>query len=349
MRVAMYYNNRDVRVEEIPVPEIGKGELLVKVIASGVCGSDVMEWYRIKKAPRVLGHEITGEIVEIGKGVKDYKIGDRVFVSHHVPCNTCHYCLNGHHTACETLHKTNYDPGGFSEYIRVPEINVERGVYLLPDEISFEDGTFIEPLACVVRGQRLAGLKPGQDVLIIGSGISGLLHIKLARALGAGRIIATDINEYRLNVARRYGADTVINARDNVRERLLQSNGGRLAELIIVCAGSIQAVNQSLECVDKGGTILFFAVPEPKVRPQIPINDFWRNEIILMTSYGASPIDIEMAINLMCNKRVSLNEMITHRLSLNEAGLGFKLVAEAKESIKVIIEPHSHLHCLCIS
>ena len=194
MRVAMYYNNRDVRLEEQPKPEIGPGEIMVKVIASGICGSDVLEWYRIKKAPKVLGHEITGEIVEVGEGVENCRIGDRVFVSHHVPCNTCHYCLNGYHTACETLHTTNYDPGVFAEYIRVPKINVDRGLFILPDEVSFEDGVFIEPLACVVRGQRVAQLRQAQSVLILGSGISGLLHILLARAVGAGRIIATDIS-----------------------------------------------------------------------------------------------------------------------------------------------------------
>ncbi|MDP3049711.1 MAG: alcohol dehydrogenase catalytic domain-containing protein, partial [Thermodesulfovibrionales bacterium] len=207
MRVAMYYRNNDVRIEEMPVPKIGKGEVLVKVMASGICGSDVMEWYRIKKAPRVLGHEITGDIVELGSKFKtqnsklktpNFQIGDRVFVSHHVPCNTCRYCLSGYHTACETLHKTNYDPGGFAEYLRVPEINVKNGVYILPENMSYEEGTFIEPLACILRGQRVANLKPGQSVLVIGSGISGLLHINLAKDAGAERIIATDVNEYRL-------------------------------------------------------------------------------------------------------------------------------------------------------
>ena len=203
MRVAMYYNNRDVRLEEVPTPRIGPGELLVKVLASGICGSDVMEWYRIKKAPRVLGHEIAGQIAEVGEGVKNYRVGDRVFVSHHVPCNTCHYCLNGHHTVCDTLRSTNFDPGGFAEYIRIPKINVDRGVFILPEEVSFEDGVFVEPLACVLRGQRLAHLSAGQTVFVIGSGISGLLHIALARASGAGRIIASDINEYRLKAAKK--------------------------------------------------------------------------------------------------------------------------------------------------
>jgi len=339
MKVAMYYRNNDVRVEEMPVPKIGKGELLVKVMASGICGSDVMEWYRIKKAPRVLGHEITGEIVEVGEGAKNYKKGERVFVSHHVPCNTCRYCVSGYHTACETLHKTNYDPGGFAEYLRVPEINVKSGVYVLPENMSYEEGTFIEPLACVLRGQRVANLKAGQSVLVMGSGISGLLHINLAKALGAGKIIATDINEYRLNAAKKFGADNVINAKEDVPKRIKELNGGRLADCVIVCTGAMPAIEQALQSVDKGGTILFFAVPEPGVNISVPINDFWRNEIKMVTSYGAAPSDLETALEFIKAGRVNVKDMITHKLPISEAQLGFKLVAEGKESIKVIIEP----------
>lgn len=339
MRVAMYYNNRDVRLEEIPTPKIGPGELLVKVIASGICGSDVMEWYRIKKAPLVLGHEIAGEIVEVGEGVERYKIGDRVFVSHHIPCNTCHYCLRGYHTACETLHTTNYDPGGFAEYIRVPRLNVDRGVFLLPDELSFEDGVFIEPLACVIRGQRIANLQPGQSILILGSGISGLLHLLLARSLGAGRIIMTDINEYRLQMAQQFGADEVIYASEDIPASTRQINDNRLADLAIVCTGAPPAFTQALQSVDRGGTVLCFATTEPGVDLPVPINDFWRNEIKLMPSYGNSPLDAMEAIELIRASRVPVEKMITHRLSLEEAGVGFKLTAEAGESMKVIIEP----------
>jgi L-iditol 2-dehydrogenase len=340
MRVAMYYNNRDVRLEEMPTPQIAPGELLVKVMASGICGSDVMEWYRIKKAPLVLGHEITGEIVEVGEGVEQYQVGDRVFVSHHIPCNTCRYCLNGQHTVCETLHTTNYDPGGFAEYLRVPRLNVDRGVFLLPDEVSYEEGAFIEPLACVVRGQRVARLQPGQTVLVLGSGISGLLHIALACALGAGRIVATDVNEYRLNAAQRFGADVVIHAEEDVPARLRQANEGRLADLVIVCTGAFPAFLQALQSVDRGGTVLFFAPTEPGVDLPVPVNDFWRNSITLRPSYGNSPLDAVVAIELIRARRVPVHEMITHRLSLAETGLGFQLVAEARESIKVIIEPH---------
>ena len=340
MRVAMYYNNRDVRLEEMPTPQIGPGELLVKVMASGICGSDVMEWYRIKKAPLVLGHEITGEIVEVGEGVERYRVGDRVFVSHHIPCNTCRYCLNGQHTVCETLHTTNYDPGGFAEYLRVPRLNVDRGVFLLPDEVSYEEGAFIEPLACVVRGQRVARLQPGQTVLVLGSGISGLLHVALARALGGGRIVATDINEYRLTAAQRFGAEVVIRAEEDVPARLRQANEGRLADLVIVCTEAFPAFLQALQSVDRGGTVLFFAPTEPGVDLPVPVNDFWRNGITLMPSYGNSPLDAVVAIELIRAHRVPVHEMITHRLSLAETGLGFQLVAEAGESIKVIIEPH---------
>jgi L-iditol 2-dehydrogenase len=336
----MYYNNRDVRLEKLPTPKIGSGEILVKVLASGICGSDVMEWYRIKKAPLVLGHEIAGEIVEIGDGVNRYKIGDRVFVSHHIPCNTCRYCLKGYHTVCDTLHTTNFDPGGFAEYIRVPRLNVDRGVFVLPDEISFEEGTFIEPLGCVVRGQRIARLKPGQSVLILGSGISGILHLLLARALGAGRVITTDVNEYRLKAAKEFGADAVIDAREDIPARLRKLNDGRLADLVIICTGALSAFTQALECVDRAGTVLFFAPTDPGVNLPVPVNEFWRNGITLLPSYGASPLDCTQAMELIRAGRVPVSQMITHRLSLAETALGFKLVAEASESIKVIIEPH---------
>ena len=339
MRVAVYYNNNDVRLEERPKPEIGAGELLVKVIASGVCGSDVMEWYRIKKAPIVLGHEITGEVVEVGDGVESFQVGDRVFVSHHVPCNTCWYCLHDKHTVCETLHTTNFDPGGFAEYLRVPPINVDRGTCILPDETSYEDGAFIEPLACVVRGQRVAQFEPGLTVLILGSGISGILHLLAALACGAGRIITTDISEPRLEKAKELGADHVLNAREDVPARVRELNGGRPADLVIVCAGAVPAFQQALNSVDRGGTIMCFAPTDPGVELPIPVNDFWRNSITVMPSYAGSPYDITVAMELIRSGRVPVNKMITHRLSLAEAGEGFKLVAAGGECLKVIIEP----------
>ncbi len=340
MRVAMYYSNRDVRLEEMPTPQIGGGELLVRVEACGICGSDVMEWYRRHRVPLVLGHEIAGEIVAVGDGVEGYKEGDRISAAHHVPCNTCRYCLSGHHTVCDTLRQTNFDPGGFAEYIRLPAINVDRGVFLLPDEVSYEEATFIEPLACVLRGQRIAHMQPGQSVLIIGSGITGLLQVQLARALGASCVVATDINNYRLEAAGRFGADASVQAEEDVPAYLRQVNQGRLADLVVVCTGAMSAIAQALHSVERGGTVLLFAPTSPGITIPISVNDlFWRNDITLTTSYGGSPADYAMALELIGAHRVSVSEMITHRLGLAEAGLGFRLVAEAQDSIKVIIEP----------
>ena len=340
MRVAMYYNNHDVRLEEMPVPEIGPGELLLKVEASGLCGSDVMEWYRIQRAPMVLGHEVSGEVVQVGAGVDRYKEGDRMVVTHHVPCNACHWCLNNRHTACDTLHQTNFDPGGFSEYLRIPQTNVDRGVFPIPDHVPYEEASITEPLACVYRGQKRANLQPGQNVLVLGSGLAGLLHINLARALGAGRIIATDMVDYRLQAARRLGADTAFPATEDVPARLREANDGRLADLVIVCTGALPALNQALQSVERGGTVLFFAPTEPGVSLPVSINDvFFRNDVTLTTTYAGAPADLATALEMIGSGRVQVGQMISHRLGLAEAGLGFKLTAEAGDSLKVIIQP----------
>ncbi|HXG30021.1 MAG TPA: zinc-dependent dehydrogenase [Thermodesulfobacteriota bacterium] len=339
MRVAMYYNNRDVRIEEKPIPRIGPGEILIRVMASGVCGSDVMEWYRLPKAPLVLGHEVTGEVVEIGDGVRGFKEGDRVIATHHVPCNTCYFCLRGNHSSCNTLRTTHFDPGGFSEYIRIPAINVDRGVFVLPDEVSYEEGSFIEPLGCVIRGQRLAGFQMGSSVLVIGSGITGLLHIQLACAQGAGRIIATDINEYRLKAAIRFGASNAIHAGEDISTRIREINEGRLPDLVIVCTGSPTAIEQSFGLVERGGTILFFAPTDPGTKILLPFNELWWKGATITSSYAASPSDLALAMELIRAGRVNVRDMITHRLPLAETGRAFQMVVEARDSIKVIIEP----------
>jgi L-iditol 2-dehydrogenase len=340
MRVAIWYNNRDLRVVSGPVPRPGPGELLVRVEASGICGSDVMEWYRLDRAPLVLGHEIGGEVVEVGDGVGRYRVGDRITAAHHVPCNTCHYCLSGNQTVCDTLRRTNFDPGGFAEYLRLPALNVDRGVFRLPDRVSYEEATFVEPLACILRGQRRAGFLPGKNVLVIGSGIAGLLHIRLARAQGAHLILATDINQYRLEAARDAGADLAVSAREDISTRFRQANQGRLADLVIVCTGAVSALEQGLHSVERGGSILFFAPTAPGVSIPLSINEvFWRNDVFLTTSYAGSPADYQLALDLIEAGSVPVKSMITHRLPLSEIGRGFELVADARDSIKVIIEP----------
>jgi len=325
MKVAVYYNNSDIRIEELPKPCIEEGEILVKVKASGICGTDVMEWYRIRKAPRILGHEITGDIIE-SKSSK-YGIGQRVFVSHHVPCNKCKYCLADNHTACDMLHKGNYVPGGYSEFVRVPKINVDIGIYILPENVSYEEGTMIEPLACVVRGQRAINVKKGQTVLILGSGISGLLNIQLAKSKGA-EVIATDIHKYRLDKAKESGADKVINAKETLTIK---------ADRIIICTGAFQAVKQAFDSIDRKGIIQFFAIPGRNI--EIPTEDFWRNEITVTSSYGAAPVDLEEALELIKNGKINVKDMITHILPLDQIQKGFKIVSDAGESLKVVLRP----------
>lgn len=340
MRVAMYYTNSDIRIEEMPVPAIGQGELMVKIEASGICGSDIMEWYRSKRAPLVLGHEIAGEIVKIGDKVKKFKKGERITASHHVPCNTCSYCLNGNHTACDTLRETNFDPGGFAEYVRLPTINVDRGVYPIPDELSLEEATFTEPLACVLRGQTRAQMKPGNSVLVIGSGIAGILHIQLASVLGASNVVATDIVSSRLKKAKHFGASVTLNAQEYTPEHLKEINDNHLADLVVVCTGATQAIHQAFQSVERGGVVLLFAPTNHGVTIPLSINNlFWRNDITLTTSYAGSPADHVTALKLLKAKSVNVRDMITHRLPLEKTGYGFQLVAQAQGSLKVIIEP----------
>ena len=335
----MYYSNSDVRVEEMPKPEIGPEELLVKVEACGICGSDVMEWYRIKKAPLVLGHELAGDVIEVGENVQDFTVGDRVAVTHHVPCNICVHCLSGHHSVCDTLRTTTFYPGGFSEYLRVPAINVDRGTFKLPAEMSYEEGAFLEPLGCVYRGQRLAGFKPGMSVLILGSGITGLLFVKLLKAMGAGVIATTDINDYKLKKARQFGADHTFNATEDVPERFREVNDGKLADFVVLCSGVTPAVQTAFDSVGRGGIILFFAPPGPGVKIEFPLARLWKDEVTTVTSYAASPLDLRKAMELIRTGRVVVEDMITHRLPLAKAKKGFELAAISEESLKIIIEP----------
>jgi len=325
MKIARYYNNNDIRIEDQPVPQIGDGEILVKVKASGICGTDVMEWYRLKKAGKILGHEIAGDIIESKSG--KYKKGARVFVSHHVPCNECKYCKEGNQTACDTLHKGNYDPGGYAEFVRVPKINVDHGVYVLSDQVSYNQGTMIEPLACAVRGLRIINVKKGHTVLVLGSGVSGLLNIQLAKFLGA-KVIATDVSDYRLEKAKEFGADEVLHAKD-VKDIK--------ADRIIVCTGAYSAIEQAFACIDKKGVILLFAIPQKNI--EVPTVDFWRNEITMTSSYGAAPNDLVEALSLIKDKKIDVLKTITNQLPLEKIQEGFQIASQAKESLKVVLIP----------
>ncbi len=338
MKVSMWYNNNDIRLEEIPTPSPVAGEMLVKVHSCGICGSDIVEWYRLPRAPLVQGHEVGVEVIETSEGVSKFKKGDRLFIAPKVPCLKCSYCLKGHYPQCTGV--KDRLPGGYAEYILVPKELVTRGSYLLPASVTYDQSTFIEPLACTVRAQRLASVEEGQTVLILGSGMSGLLHTKLAKHKKC-RVITTDINKKRLELAKSFGADFVLDAASDVPGELIKVNGGK-ADVVIVTTSAMSAFKQAWGSVDMGGIVVLFTVPGPEKDVVVPVNDFWRKEIRIITSYYCGPPDIEDALKLITDREILVDDLITHRLPLRDTGKGFKMVLDGKESIKIIIKPHEN-------
>ena len=329
MKVAVYRSNDDIRIEERPRPVAGAGEIVFRVRASGVCGSDVMEWYRVPKAPLVLGHEVAGEIVDVGDGIEDFGPGDRIVATHHVPCGSCHYCATGREPVCETLRTTHFDPGGFSELVRLPAINVRLGTFRLPEGMSFDEGTFVEPLACVIRAQRVAGGVAGKTVAILGSGMSGLLHLMWARARGASRVVCTDIHPYRLGAARRAGADDVLDAHASLPK----------SDVVIVCTAAPAAMIQAFDAVDRGGVVLVFALVPPGSAVQLPAFELWSRGVAIVPSYAGPPADMRAAIEAIQARRVDVASLVTHRLPLERTAEAFRLVAAAQDSMKVLVVP----------
>ncbi|MBI4513105.1 MAG: alcohol dehydrogenase catalytic domain-containing protein [Gemmatimonadetes bacterium] len=338
-RVAVYHSNRDIRIGACPVPPLGPGELLLRVHASGICGSDLMEWYRRPKAPTVLGHEVAGQVVAAGDGVRGFQVGDRVVATHHVPCLACRYCLSGRETSCDTLRQTNFDPGGFAEWVRVPAVNVERGTLKLPDHVSDDAGSLVEPLGCALRAQRKAGLGRGESLLIIGGGVSGSLHLLAAKARGVGPIFVSDIQPVRRAVAANLGADRAYDAGAGVPEETRRELGHGV-DCVIVCTGARDAIALAVEAVDRGGKVIFFAPMGPDETYPLPFNRvFWRDQVTLCSSYGAAPIDLEQALDLIAGGVVDVTRLVTHRLPLGEIQRGFEMMLQAKGSLKIIIDP----------
>jgi len=336
MKVAMWYNNKDIRLEEVPTPKPGPKEMLVRVESCGICGSDVVEWYRLPRAPLVQGHELGAKVVEVGSEVTGYKPGDRVFIAPKVPCHQCSYCMDGHFPQCSEIKERL--PGGYAEFILVPQVLIENGTYLLPEAVSYDQSTFIEPLACVVRAQRLAGLKRKHTMLVLGSGMSGLLHLRLAKTKGS-KAAVTDINRKKLDIAGKSGADLIIDASDDILDRLTETFHKK-ADVVMLCTSALSAVQQAWRCVDKGGAVVFFAVPGPEKKVDIPINDLWTKEVRILTSYYCGPPDIREALRLLSEKKIVVDDMITHRFPLDDIQKGFQLVLDGNEAVKVIIKPH---------
>jgi L-iditol 2-dehydrogenase len=338
LKIARLYNFNDIRIEEIPVPEPGPGDALLKTRASGICSGDVMKWYIEKKAPLVLGHEPSGEIVETGKDVTSFKEGDRVFVHHHAPCFLCRLCRRGDYVQCDTWRKTSIIPGGISEYILVPKINLENDALKLPDKLGYEDGVLIEPLACAVKGLKRARLKRGDTVLVIGLGFMGIVNVVLAKEFGAGKVIGADMVPYRLKKAVSSGADDAINVSEvRLSDALREKTNGEMADIVIVGPNSAEAMAEGISCAGRGATVLLFAPAKPEETLRINPNYLYFRDISIITSYSCGPTDTADALELMEGGLIDASSLITHRFSIEETAKAYEITKEAKDSLKSII------------
>lgn len=348
MKVARLYSFNDIRIEEVPVPQVGPYDALIKTKACGICSGDVMPWYIEKKAPVVLGHEPAGEIVELGSGLStthdselvthNLKRGDRVFVHHHAPCMACNCCRRGDHVQCETWRDTKIIPGGISEYVLVPGINLKHDTLLLPDSMSYEDGTLIEPTACVVKSLKRAAIRPGDTILILGLGVMGQMHVLMAREFGAGKVIGADMVPYRLNKALTAGADHVIDvSKDALLDEVKDLTGGLMADIVIVGPNSAGAMRQGIDAVSRGGTVVLFTPAKPGEMLNIDPNELYFKDISLVTSYSCGPDDTKKALDLIHNGLVTSEKLVTHRFGIEETEKAFRLTAEAKDSLKCVI------------
>ena len=338
MLAVEYHSNEDVHVVEAPVPKIGPGELLVQMQACGLCASDVMEWYMQPRAPLYPGHEPVGIVAEVGEGVQQFLVGQRVFMHHHVPCMVCHYCQRASFSQCATFRATRLYPGGLAEYIRVPTLNVQLDVLPLPDTLSFEAATLIEPLACCVRGINRAAIQPGDSVLILGAGSNGQMLAQLAPQRGAVRVIVVDPVAYRRQRALESGVDYALDPQiRELNEQVAAINDGRKPDVVIVTPSTISAMQQGLELVGPGGTVLLFAPPPPEAFLPVSANTLFFQEITLRTSYSAGPHETRQALNLLSSGRIRAESVITHRFALRDAAQAFQLVARPGDALKAVI------------
>jgi L-iditol 2-dehydrogenase len=338
MKSAVYHGPEDIGIEEAPKPEIGEDEVLVEMKACGVCGSDLMDWYLEKRAPLVLGHEPVGVVAEKGKRVKSFETGDRVFVHHHVADMTCHYCTHGDYTLCDQFHKTNIHPGGFSEYFRVPAPNLQFDTLKVPDSVSDEEGTFIEPVGCCLRAAAKCDIRTGDAVAVIGAGTTGILHIALARLFGAAHVIASDIFDSRLEMAKKYNADIVVNPKtENVAEAVMSLTNGIGADAVIITAPNLQAYETGLRICRRGGRLCVFAPTPPEVHLNISPKELFFSEVQIVPSYSTSHLETRTGLELIASGRLNVEPLVTHRFPLERIANAFKTARGDSKSLKVIV------------
>jgi L-iditol 2-dehydrogenase len=338
MKVARLYGPDDIRIEDAPVPEPGPHEALLRTKASGICSGDVMPWYIKKKAPLVLGHEPAGEIVEVGEEVASLSVGDRVFVHHHAPCLRCRYCRRGDYVQCGTWRSTKIIPGGIAEYILVPEANLANDTLKLPEAVSCEDGTLIEPLACVVKGLRRAGARAGDTALVMGLGVMGMLNVMALRHRGAGRVIGADMVPFRLQKALELGADSVIDvSREKLVTALKALTAGEMADTVVVGPNSVRALAHGISSAGAGGAVLMFTPVKPGETLTMDPNQMYFKDINLVTSYSCGPDDTKEALKMIEEGVVRASHVVTHRFPIEETERAYRLTAEALESLKCLI------------
>lgn len=334
----MYHSIDDIRIEDVPKPKIGPDEILVHMKACGICGSDLMDWYLRSRAPLVLGHEPAGIIAEAGKNVKDFKVGERIFVHHHVADLTCHYCINGDYTMCAQFGQTHLDPGGFAQYFRVPTANLQVDTLKLPSNVPYEEATLIEPIGCCIRAQNKVGVRKGDSVAVIGAGSGGMIHAMLAKLSGATTIVVADLVDYRLKMAELFGADVTVNSQtESLVERTRAATDGRGADVVIVTAPDVKAIEDSVQVVRRGGRILLFAPTQPDQYARLSPHRLFFSEITVVPSYSVSHIETRTALQLISSRRIKAKDLITHRFPLDHIQEAFRTAAKSKECLKVVV------------
>lgn len=338
MKAAVYYSHQDIRIEELPMPKLDEDEVLVEMKACGVCGSDLMDWYLKGRAPLVLGHEPAGVIAEKGSKVRDFKVGDRVFVHHHVACLTCHYCKHGDYTLCEQFHNINIKPGGFAEYFKVPFKNLQLDTLMLPQTVTFEEATLIEPVGCCLRAIRKSNIQTGDSVAVIGAGTTGIIHVGLSKIFGAAKTIVSDLFDFRLTVAKKFGADVLVNPeREDLDSIVKAETGGVGVDVAVVTAPSLDAYKSGMRICRKGGRLIVFAPTAPGKYLEVSPKELFFSEVQIIPSYSTSHLETREALDLIASGRLNVKVLITHRFRLADTAKAFKTALGSKESLKVIV------------
>lgn len=338
MKVARYYAGDDIRIEEMPVPPCGPHDILVETRACGICSGELMEWYMRPKAPFVFGHEPSGVVVEVGREVQGWQVGDRVFVHHHAPCFTCRHCRRGAYVMCETWRRSRLDPGGMAQYIRVPAEN-QRDTLRLPDHVGWDAGALVEPLACAVQALERSRMAPGDTVLVIGLGFMGQLLARTAWSFGAGMVIAADFEPARRALARSLGASHVLDpALAPLHEQVAELTGGAMAEVVLVGPPTVAAMQAGVQAAGRGATVVLFSPAPPGERWPIEPHDLYFRDVAIVPSYSCGPRETRRALALLAGGAIPVDRVITHRYPFPRVAEGFRAMKAGGEVVKVLIE-----------